>query len=51
VAFARVNDVEKLFLGSGIDFCGDQRRPAKVASLGGFPVTLRTVLLKDRVSG
>jgi len=51
VTFAVCDDVAQGFGGSGRGFFGEQRRPAKVAALGSFPVTLRTVFLIDRVRG
>jgi hypothetical protein len=47
VAFAVGDDVAQVIRGCGGGFFGDERRPSKVAALGGFTVTLRAVSAEE----
>src|ERR1700676_1349918 len=51
VAFSVGDNISKVFRRGGRGFVRDKRRPAKMAALGRFPVTLRTVFLVDGVCG
>ena len=49
VAFAVYDDVAKVFGGGSRDFVRNKRRPAKMAALGGFPMTFGAVFDVDGV--
>jgi hypothetical protein len=51
VTFAVSDDVAQLVGGSSCDFLRDERRPAEVAPLGHFAMTLRAVIHEDRIRG